>query len=186
MVGYSSEHGHTRMWCLVAYIHCLSLFFSASWRYWSSIFEYIQKKSRTCALILAAERLLHRSLFLSLSLSLSHCISSHQYLLIHFLLFVFLHVYATIFWHVPEIVLIVVDEECFDQFGLPTLSCSVHGYWLMKREWTYPIFCVVSFRFVSDILLNSRYWLLIVVRVGNVDCVLLPPIPHARISCCCY
>ena len=65
----SHRHGHTLPRCLVSCIHHLPLFFSASWRYWSSIFEYIQKKSRTCAHILAAAKPSLRSLVLSLSLS---------------------------------------------------------------------------------------------------------------------
>ena len=79
-------HSHACRWWLIwlgPYIYCMSLFsLSTSWRYWSSIFEYIQKKSHTCALILAAARLLHRSLILSLSLSAQILFLSRQYSLI--------------------------------------------------------------------------------------------------------
>ena len=124
----SQRHGHTLPRCLVSCIHHLPLFFSASWRYWSSIFEYIQKKSRTCAHILAAAKPSLRSLVLSLSLSpfalssLSSVPSQSLHVLCpfaslsdHFFFF------FTCFRNFCE-----CDWELFDQFGLPTLSCSGH------------------------------------------------------------
>lgn len=107
IVNHSNRHGHTFLWCDVPDIHYLSLFFSASWRYWSSIFEYIQKKSRTCARILAAARPSRRSLVLSLSLTpfalsslssvFSHSLHVVRPLLVSATIF-FLDVSETILW----------------------------------------------------------------------------------------